>query len=676
MSATKSPPKSLRERQLALRNEAIIAAAREMLARHGYEALNMQDLATGLGISKATLYQHFASKDALVAEVVAGSMREVEANLDAGGAALSPLERIEHMLRRGLAAKLTHVEAHGAPLPTTVRSEAAFARQHKRTSEHTAALIDSAKAAGEVASELDTDVIVLMVRGLFETNYAELQRKKRYTPEALAEQVIAVFLAGIRTRRAAEPRVAVAPVAAPPEAAEVARPRRSGGTRTAILTLVAGGLVLTGAASPRAAEPEDAPAAELHAAAPGVVSLDALLAAARTSAVDARRGRAAVAVAKAQRDLAGAERWPTLGVSLAYTHNHRASVVRIPDGSGGFDEATLVAANQVDFDVSVSVPILDLAQWGRIDAADTGIRAEEAGARARVSDVERAVVKAYAELVGNVALVEAGRVAEAAALAARDVTKARLDAGFGDDAALPRADAEVANARAAIAAASQGEADARRRLGTLTGLVVDGPVGALEDDLAAEPALATWLADLDGLPAVRAAQLRVDAARQRADAESLGYVPRLDARVAERVTNANGFGKNDSFSAGFTASWALDRRIGARVDAEGAAAEAARVELDAAREDARAAVVDAWHAVESARARADAALVAARAQAKARDVIRARFAAGKGTQLELTTAERDAFQADVARVQALSDLAWARAELRIRAGRGVGGGGS
>lgn len=47
----------------------ILAAAREILLREGYSGLTMDGLTAALGMSKKTLYVHFASKDAMVTAI-------------------------------------------------------------------------------------------------------------------------------------------------------------------------------------------------------------------------------------------------------------------------------------------------------------------------------------------------------------------------------------------------------------------------------------------------------------------------------------------------------------------------------------------------------------------------------------------------------------------------------
>lgn len=61
--------KVLTPRQVA-RRESIIAAARTLLARHGYDGVSMREVAAEAGVSPSTLYEIYESKDALILQSV------------------------------------------------------------------------------------------------------------------------------------------------------------------------------------------------------------------------------------------------------------------------------------------------------------------------------------------------------------------------------------------------------------------------------------------------------------------------------------------------------------------------------------------------------------------------------------------------------------------------------
>ena len=57
--------------------ERILRQARRDLFQGGYRRLTMDALSAELGLSKKTLYVHFAGKDAIVAAIIAGLAAEV-----------------------------------------------------------------------------------------------------------------------------------------------------------------------------------------------------------------------------------------------------------------------------------------------------------------------------------------------------------------------------------------------------------------------------------------------------------------------------------------------------------------------------------------------------------------------------------------------------------------------
>ncbi|BDD80728.1 TetR family transcriptional regulator [Tsukamurella pulmonis] len=74
------------------RARQIVAAARDLLERDGWEKVTMRDLADEVGIRAPSLYKHFANKDALKAVLVGVALAE-------SGAALRPVRDVAALLR-------------------------------------------------------------------------------------------------------------------------------------------------------------------------------------------------------------------------------------------------------------------------------------------------------------------------------------------------------------------------------------------------------------------------------------------------------------------------------------------------------------------------------------------------------------------------------------------------
>jgi AcrR family transcriptional regulator len=62
--------------------EKILAAAIELFAEYGYHAATMRDIARVTGIQAASIYYHYANKQALLVEIMETHMRNLNANLE------------------------------------------------------------------------------------------------------------------------------------------------------------------------------------------------------------------------------------------------------------------------------------------------------------------------------------------------------------------------------------------------------------------------------------------------------------------------------------------------------------------------------------------------------------------------------------------------------------------
>ena len=93
----------------AERRDELLDAASEVFARSGYHGASLEEIATAAGVSKALIYEHFASKRELHAELVdrhaSEIFRRLQANAETGASG-------EERLRGGVDAFLGFVEEH------------------------------------------------------------------------------------------------------------------------------------------------------------------------------------------------------------------------------------------------------------------------------------------------------------------------------------------------------------------------------------------------------------------------------------------------------------------------------------------------------------------------------------------------------------------------------------
>jgi AcrR family transcriptional regulator len=94
LATSPAPPR--RRLTAAHRRRQLIDVALETFASSGYNLTTMEEIATGAGVTKPLLYQHFTSKRALYLELIDDvAARLILAVSDAAGAEASPRRQVE-----------------------------------------------------------------------------------------------------------------------------------------------------------------------------------------------------------------------------------------------------------------------------------------------------------------------------------------------------------------------------------------------------------------------------------------------------------------------------------------------------------------------------------------------------------------------------------------------------
>jgi TetR/AcrR family transcriptional regulator, mexJK operon transcriptional repressor len=81
LTSTGSPPDAptdvRAESRSARKRRAILEAGTTLFLRHGYRGTSMDEIAATAGVSKQTVYKHFADKETLFSEIVISTVEEV-----------------------------------------------------------------------------------------------------------------------------------------------------------------------------------------------------------------------------------------------------------------------------------------------------------------------------------------------------------------------------------------------------------------------------------------------------------------------------------------------------------------------------------------------------------------------------------------------------------------------
>ena len=160
---------SFREQVLRVREDAIVSAANRLLADKGFDLMTVDQVAADVGIAKASLYKHFASKEALAAAAMVRLLQRLLAFIDqqAAHTDATALQRLEAVIRWALALLLARemptVPSQNSSLRAELLAHKAYLDLLMQVSEHLGAWVVQAQADGDVDATLPPEVVLYTV---------------------------------------------------------------------------------------------------------------------------------------------------------------------------------------------------------------------------------------------------------------------------------------------------------------------------------------------------------------------------------------------------------------------------------------------------------------------------------------------------------------------------------
>jgi outer membrane protein TolC len=399
--------------------------------------------------------------------------------------------------------------------------------------------------------------------------------------------------------------------------------------------------------------------------------LDAFLRAARRGNQDNREAAATTTQRGAEEQVAKGRLYPSFSASGAYTRNQYEVALALPPEFGiGTGTIVIQPKNQLDGTLTVNVPVIDVGAWKRVASAKANAQASTANAHATELDVESQIYRAYYQLLGQEAVLEAARRTLDVSHQNLTLVQDKLASGTASELDVQRGKAEIARAEGDIASADLAVVTARRQLETASSVTPEPATEFLDDDLHEEQPLQNWLSGAGTVPRVQYANALRLAADKNADAAQAAWYPTLSAMAQEHLTNYSSFsGHTAVWLLQATLAWKLDATLSPNVRAQDAAASVNLIRAERAERVAQDNIYQAWHQVRAAIEKSRAARAQISATQLAAELARDRYSVGAATQLEVVQAQQDAFRAEVARIQADTDLAYARATLRASSGQ-------
>jgi AcrR family transcriptional regulator len=204
--ASASHPKSLKERQRQEREALILRAAADLLAERGYHEMSLDDIAARVGISKGTIYLHFASKEDLVIAFLEQGMTAFLQMLDdtLSGSA-TPAEKLRAIIDQVSSSMTDH---RFLVIRAMLQAPEIHSRMAERQDEmrqrwdeprrRLAAVIEQGKAEGAFDPTLPTPLILNLLMSLLTPHsYRRLVTEEGMTSAEVAAGLSRFFFRGI-----------------------------------------------------------------------------------------------------------------------------------------------------------------------------------------------------------------------------------------------------------------------------------------------------------------------------------------------------------------------------------------------------------------------------------------------------------------------------------------------
>ena len=198
---------SFREQVLRVREDAIVASVNRLLAEKGFDLMTVDEVAADVGIAKASLYKHFASKEALAASAMVRLMQRTKAVVaeQAERVGSRAFERLQAVTRWALQVQLAGEMPSLPSLNSSLRAELmankAYLEMLMEVSEQLGAWITRAQADGDVDATLPGELVLYTIYArACDPVPAFLKAGGSYTDDQIVEMVLATCMNGLRSR--------------------------------------------------------------------------------------------------------------------------------------------------------------------------------------------------------------------------------------------------------------------------------------------------------------------------------------------------------------------------------------------------------------------------------------------------------------------------------------------
>lgn len=198
---------SFREHLLRVREDAIISSVNHLLAEKGFDLMTVDEVAADVGIAKASLYKHFASKEALAAAAMVRVLERGAALLDelAARPELTPLARLRAVarwaLQQQLLGEMPTLPSQNSTLRAELLGSKAYVDLLMKSSDQLGEWIVQAQASGDIDPTLPPEVVLYTVFArACDPVPGFLKAGGQFSDEQIVELVLRSCFDGLRAR--------------------------------------------------------------------------------------------------------------------------------------------------------------------------------------------------------------------------------------------------------------------------------------------------------------------------------------------------------------------------------------------------------------------------------------------------------------------------------------------
>ena len=161
------PKLSFKQQQLIVRENAIVDATNNLLAKKGFEMMTMDEVAAEVGIAKASLYRHFPSKEALAAAAMIRLLENTLAFVRGLSSEQAAFDQLRSILQWALEIRmkggLPTLPTENTSLRETLLNNTRYINRLMDLNELMGQLIERAKSDGTIRKDLPTEVVLFTI---------------------------------------------------------------------------------------------------------------------------------------------------------------------------------------------------------------------------------------------------------------------------------------------------------------------------------------------------------------------------------------------------------------------------------------------------------------------------------------------------------------------------------